>query len=105
MAHTNLICVCVCLSRFYGLYLPCYGSDFDQIWLKCWNFSLINFITFHKNRISFGVIMTLFLFLSFVSKGRNSAQREKNSVQREIKYAAADCDASDSDLLVMYMYL
>ena len=25
-------CVSVCLSRFYGLYLAYYGSDFDQTW-------------------------------------------------------------------------
>ena len=24
------VCGCVCLSRFYGLYLAYYGSDFDQ---------------------------------------------------------------------------
>ena len=32
VATINFICVCVCLSRFYGLYLGYYGSDFDQSW-------------------------------------------------------------------------
>ena len=31
--------VCVCLSRFYLVY---YGPDFDQTWLKCWNFGSID---------------------------------------------------------------
>ena len=35
VAPTNLsvcVCVSVSLSRFYGLYLACYESGFDQTW-------------------------------------------------------------------------
>ena len=46
LLQTLSVCVCVCLyvnlSRFYGLYLAYYESDFDQTWWKCWNFGLIN---------------------------------------------------------------
>ena len=36
------VCVSVCLSRFYGLYLGYYGLDFDQTWWECWNLGPID---------------------------------------------------------------
>ena len=36
------VCLSVCLSRFYGLYLGYYGLDFDQTWWECWNFGPID---------------------------------------------------------------
>ena len=38
------VCLSVCLSRFYGLYLGYYGSDFDETWWKCWNLDPIDCI-------------------------------------------------------------
>ena len=36
------LCVCVYLSRFYGLYLGYFGLDFDQTWWECLNLGPID---------------------------------------------------------------
>ena len=58
-------------------------------------------LTFHKNRISFDVIMTSFLFcLKVIANGSDSAQRKKLCAKvNGNNYAAPDCDTSDIDLL------
>ena len=52
--------MCVCLSRFYGLYLAYYGLDLDQTWWKCWNFGSIDCI-----KISLFYAARAFYFLHF----------------------------------------
>ena len=32
LLQTLSVCLSVCLSRFYGIYLAYYGSNFDQTW-------------------------------------------------------------------------
>ena len=59
-------------------------------------------IKFHKNRLSVDVIMTSFLFSKVISKGSYSAQSQgKKLCAKGNKYAAPDCDTSDSYLLVL----
>ena len=56
---------------------------------------------FHKNRSSFDVIMTSFLFPKVISKGSYSAQSQtKKLYAKGNNYDAQECDTSDSDLLV-----
>ena len=56
-------------------------------------------VKFHKNRFSFDIVMMSFLFFKVISKGRDSAQREKLCAKGN-DYTAPDCDTSNSDLLV-----
>ena len=36
------VSISVCLSRFIGLYISNYASDFDKAWWKCWNLGLVD---------------------------------------------------------------
>ena len=86
VAPTNFISVCVCLSVCLCLYV-CLSIPLlrlttrllwvgiDQTWWKCWNLSQIDCIKLHKNRFSFDVIRTSFLFFLVIYKGSNSALR------------------------------
>ena len=56
---------------------------------------------FHKNKLSFDVIMTSFLFLKVIFKGSYSAQSQgKKLCAKGNNYAAPDCDTSNSNLVV-----
>ena len=38
----TFVCLCVCLSHFYGFYLGYYGLDFNQTSWECWNLGPID---------------------------------------------------------------
>ena len=80
---TNFICVSVCPA--FTTYI---SLTMGQILIKLGEnvLTLVQLIVsnFHRNQISFYVIMTSFLFSKVISKGSYSAQSKgKNSVQRE----------------------
>ena len=93
---TIYICVCVCvylsisvwLSRFYGLYLGYYGSEFDETWWNCWNLGPID-----CTKILYSVEWWRYpdLFL----------QRDQFMRQREFIFVLCpDCDTSDNGLVL-----
>ena len=81
------VCLSVCLPRFY------ISLTVGQILIKL----VENVITsvrmivlkFHKNWISFDVIMTSFLFSKVISKGSNSPQSEKTLCKGKQKLCCA----------------
>ena len=84
VAHAKFICVSVCLSfclsigpAFTAYISLTLGRILIKLGENVGNLVRLIVLKFHKNQLSFDVIMTSFLFFfSVISKVSNSAQRD-----------------------------
>ena len=104
VAFTNFICVCVCvcvcvclsvcLSRFYGLYLAIMGRILIKLGENVGTLVQLIVLKFHKNRFSFDVIMTSFLFCKKLFLRRGILLKGIQLFAKGNNYDALDCEAS-----------